>query len=680
MRKISLGMIFFLGLPAFAASQIEKELLPRWKQWLEEEVVYIIRDKERDVFLSLKSEREREAFEKAFWLQRDPTFGTAHNEYRDEHYQRLGYVERVYGKGTVKPGWNSDRGRIYIILGEPVNRQRFYETSQNLVSSELWQYQGDASSGLPPFFYVIFYQDESTGEYKLYSPSFDGPQKLVRDTYQEKLDRYGAYLLVKNVSAELAEASLGLIPGTIGDPTIQTSDLASDILLSKIQQLPQKKVENEWAEAFARLKENVTTEYSLDYVKSNDVFFIHQENKKNYLHLIIEPNRLSLEQDANKIRAPLKLNIKISDSRQNAIHQEEKDIQIEINEEDYRKIERRIVAVGDVIPLIEGDFTINFLLRNMSSKEFSSLERKVSSPLAGIVSLSPILLLYNEKKVAQTPETVPFIFNGDKLFPNTQKNFAITDDLIVFFEIYNPSIELERHSLQITIAQDGKILNNDRELIGDRRCFLKRYPLKEYKPGFYKITVSVSDDKGMVGLEEKSEFSVSPVARIPRPWNFNKVYPSQDHPYFYLIRAYQYLGAGKYDQVIQEIENLYNEKNPHREIAIVLAKAYFKKYHYSRVVKILSPLIVLKEPEILELLGMSYFQLQDYQRAIDYFEQTLAEKGEDIEIINSVGLSYLKANDKKKALGYLERSLKLDPNQSQIREIAEKLKRDIGDM
>jgi len=680
MRKISWGLILFLALPVFAASQTKQELPSRWKKWLEEEVVYIVSDKERDVFLSLKSEREREAFEKAFWLQRDPTYGTAQNEFRDEHYKRLRYVESAYGKGTVKPGWNSDRGRIYISLGEPVDKQRFYETSANLVSCELWQYQGDASSGLPPFFYVIFYQDESSGEYKLYSPSFDGPQKLIRAAYQQDLDRYGAYLQIKNASAELAEASLSLIPGTTGDPTLQTSDLSSDILLAKIQQLPRKKVENEWAEAFARLKETVTTDYSLDYVKSNDVFFIHQENNKNYLHVVIEPNRLSLEQYEKKIMAPLKLNIKISDGRQNTIHQEEKEIKIEISEEDYKKIERRIVAVGDVVPLIEGNFTIDYLLRNMFSKEFSSLERKVSVPLAGTVSLSPILFLYNEKKVPQTSETVPFLFNGDKLFPNTQKIFALADDLILFFEIYNPSSEIEYYSLQITIAQDGKVLNNYRESIGDQRYFLKRYSLKEYKPGFFKVIVSVSDDKGAVRLEERNEFSLSPVAGIPRPWNFNKVYPSQDHPYFYLIRAYQYLGAGKYDQAIMEIANLYNEKNPHREIAAVLAQAYFNKRNYSRVIEILSPLAVLKDYEILELLGTSCFQLQDYKKAIDYFEQALAEKGEVIEVINSIGLSYLKTDDKKKALSYLERSLRLNPNQSQIKEIVEKLKKDVGQM
>ena len=32
---------------------------------------------------------------------------------------------------------------------------------------------------LPPFFYVIFYQREATDEFRLYSPSSDGPEKLI---------------------------------------------------------------------------------------------------------------------------------------------------------------------------------------------------------------------------------------------------------------------------------------------------------------------------------------------------------------------------------------------------------------------------------------------------------------------------------------------------------------------
>jgi GWxTD domain-containing protein len=182
----------------------------KWKKWLDEEVVYIITPKEREVFLSLTSDHEREIFEKGFWLQRDPTPGTPANETKVEHYRRLQYAEDVLGRGSSRPGWKTDRGRIYIILGQPVDVQSFDETASNLVPCELWHYQGETSLGLPPFFYIIFYKEDSSSDYKLYSPSFDGPQRLIQSGLESDLSRNNAYQKIQDASAELAEASLSL--------------------------------------------------------------------------------------------------------------------------------------------------------------------------------------------------------------------------------------------------------------------------------------------------------------------------------------------------------------------------------------------------------------------------------------------------------------------------------------
>jgi GWxTD domain-containing protein len=128
-----------------------------WEKWLDRDVRYIITEKERQIFQSLQSEKERRAFREAFWLQRDPTPGTPVNEARNRHFRRLQYAEEYLGRNTAREGWETDRGRIYILLGEPADIQRFYESSAGTVSMELWQYRGDADLGLPPAFYILFY-------------------------------------------------------------------------------------------------------------------------------------------------------------------------------------------------------------------------------------------------------------------------------------------------------------------------------------------------------------------------------------------------------------------------------------------------------------------------------------------------------------------------------------------
>jgi len=675
MRKIFILFTIFLSLISIAEANQKQELPDAWKKWLDEEVIYIITSKEREIFFSLKSEREREVFMRAFWLQRDPTPGTPTNEFRDEHNRRLKYATEFFGRGTVKLGWETDRGRIYIILGEPVDTQRFYETSANMVPTELWQYYGDTSLGLPPVFNIVFYQDMSMGDYRLYSPSFDGPQRLIRAGTQTNFGRFEAYEQIKQVSAELAEATLSLIPGTGGDPSSQSASLSSDILVSNIQRLPEKKVKSQWAEAFARHKEIVTTDYSVSYIDSNHVLFVHQENNRNYLHVVIEPNRTSMNQYEEKAYAPMKLNAKISDLQGETVHQEEKNIQVEMNLEDFRKIERRVSAVGDVIPLIEGDFTIDLLLRNTQSKEFSSVEGSVHSPSSGMSSLSPILFLFNEKAVPRKLQTSAFLFQDHQLYPNTRRLYAKADDLMIYFEIYNPSLESKNYTLSVAVSSEDKILASHEELVGDQTYYLKKFPLSDFAPGYYKVLVIVKDNEGNEILSEGREFSVSHRPNIPRPWSYSKIYPPLGHPYFSIIRAYQYLGLGKYDRVIQEIENLYNKENTHKEIAKLLAKAYFNLNDYARVIEVLDPLKEVQEVEIFELIGKSYFQLENFENAIEYFKKALITGGEIVELINLLAYSYLKANDTREALRYFERSIKLSPNQPKIREIIEKIKK-----
>src|SRR5262249_34369249 len=89
-----------------------------YQRWVNEDVLYIINDQERLAFNQLTTDEEREHFIGQFWLRRDPTPGTPENEYKEEHYRRLAASnERFAAPG--KPGWTTDRGRMYIIYGPP---------------------------------------------------------------------------------------------------------------------------------------------------------------------------------------------------------------------------------------------------------------------------------------------------------------------------------------------------------------------------------------------------------------------------------------------------------------------------------------------------------------------------------------------------------------------------------
>lgn len=117
--------------------------LPRYRKWLNEDVLYIITDRERGAFLKICDDRQRDAFVETFWARRDPTPGTPENEFKEEHYRRVAYANEHFAAGV--PGWKTDRGRVYIIYGPPdkieshTGDQKPSSDSPN--PSEVWIYR-----------------------------------------------------------------------------------------------------------------------------------------------------------------------------------------------------------------------------------------------------------------------------------------------------------------------------------------------------------------------------------------------------------------------------------------------------------------------------------------------------------------------------------------------------------
>src|SRR5580704_3204427 len=85
--------------------------------WLTEEVIYIITKEEKDAFLRLTTNEERDQFIEEFWRRRNPDPDSPDNATREEHYRRIAYANDRFSSGI--PGWKTDRGRIYIIWGPP---------------------------------------------------------------------------------------------------------------------------------------------------------------------------------------------------------------------------------------------------------------------------------------------------------------------------------------------------------------------------------------------------------------------------------------------------------------------------------------------------------------------------------------------------------------------------------
>ena len=91
--------------------------LAQYQAWLDQDVRWLISPQERAAFLQLTSDAERDHFIEQFWQRRNSP-GSAADSYRAEHYRRLAYANQNFTAAGVA-GWETDRGRTYIVNGAP---------------------------------------------------------------------------------------------------------------------------------------------------------------------------------------------------------------------------------------------------------------------------------------------------------------------------------------------------------------------------------------------------------------------------------------------------------------------------------------------------------------------------------------------------------------------------------
>ncbi len=157
-KKIILVASFF-GLSLLLSCRLyklEQKLNPENAEFLSK-VRYIITREERKIFLELP-DSEKKNFIEEFWKRRDPDPDTEENEFKIEYDNRIERSNQLFS-GEGKPGWLTDRGRIYVIFGPPTDRLT-YPMGEDPYGrcSEVWYYGN---------FPVVFVDSSCTGSYVL---------------------------------------------------------------------------------------------------------------------------------------------------------------------------------------------------------------------------------------------------------------------------------------------------------------------------------------------------------------------------------------------------------------------------------------------------------------------------------------------------------------------------------
>ena len=680
---VLIAALALAALPAAAQKTAIKDLSPRYRAWLQEEVVYIISPKEKDVFLQLTNDREREMFITAFWKARDDDPSTPENKFKDEHYRRIEYANKNFGRGLKAGGWRSDMGRIYITLGEPKAIDK-YENESNVYPMIVWFYSGMTGGTLPNTFNVVFFKKDSAGDYILYSPIRDGPQKLMPFYNGDMTNYLQAWSALNQIDSTLADLSMSLIPGdyVLGmNPTP-----ASDILISqKIPKMGYDSVKDGYAAKLLKYKDVVEVEYTANYLESDALVQVTRDAAgRSFVHYLIEPSRLSIERLEGIYRTVFDVNGIVSDSRGRTIYQFDRKIPLELDDEQFSKIKNRRVSYQDAFPIIEGDYKVSLLWKNTASKEFTSVEAALKIPPARSLTLSaPILANRVIRNPAFAGQIKPFTIGEPQLVASPRNDFTVEDTLTLFCELGGLTDELKANgSLAVTLVRNDQVVaSTTKALTGAADPFrvLEEFPLANLPPDYYTANVALLDAAKTTVLSSKASFYVSLNTSLPRAWIMYAPLPAANDPSYVNILGMQYFQEGDLVKARPLVEEALRRSPESSPFALDVCRVLFEAKDYDGVRNVATPFYRdRKNYEFAQYLGESSQALSRYGEAIGFYKDYLTYFGTNLVVLNAIGDCYVKTGDLAGAVSVWKKSLELNPAQAELKkrlaEIQDKIK------
>ena len=140
---------------------------------------------ENKIFGRLPDPGSRKEFIKDFWVKRDPDPGSATNEYKVEFEARVQYANARFREGG--PGYNTDRGRVYIFMGPPDKFEEYLtHTDPSARGPILWWIYYNYALG------IEFVDEKNDGRFKI---------RRVEGGFFEAMDslKLGQWVMTKDV-------------------------------------------------------------------------------------------------------------------------------------------------------------------------------------------------------------------------------------------------------------------------------------------------------------------------------------------------------------------------------------------------------------------------------------------------------------------------------------------------
>jgi GWxTD domain-containing protein len=669
---------FATGL-SFAGDQ---GLAQRHREWLDD-VSPIITRTEREIFSRLKTDADRDKFIRFFWRQRDSLPDTAENEFQKEYMERLRFADRNFGRGTSKRGSQTERGYYYLILGPPLERTLFTTQSQ-IWPLELWYYKGEVEYSLPPYFYLIFFQPLGSGEYRLYSPGVDGPEKLVVPSLAApSLSRSSAYQIIRRVNAELAGAALNYQPGEQG---LDSAGFSSNAVIAAVRSLPEKKFSDAYARNYLSYKDVIETEYLDHFINSSFAARIFEQGDQTFVHWTLEPGKINFALRGERYQTAFELVLRLEDPKGALILEKTEEIPLSVTPEEYKAHEKRAFAFQDVLPVIPGRFKLFGRLKNKTAGDFTSFNAALTVPEKNEELRPGGIILYHsrEKTGANAGRGLQaFSFGGYHYLVNARNEFPPGAGLGAYLQV--PRLEGQslaaRASVRLAVRPadaEGIAVSESRSLAESLSASgdglnVDHVPLAGLKPGYYSAELSLVDGEGrkIVGCRENFVLLSEPYPVVP--WVYARIHPPFPSAEHLSLLASEYYLARRYDRALDAAGQAIRLKDDSAN-RLLQAQSLFALGRYQESLAAATPVYeAIKSREAAKVIAASYAAQRNWTEALVYLERLMAEATE-VGVLNLAGECYLHLSRPERAIPLLEKSLQIDPDQPAIRTLIQEAK------
>ncbi len=512
-------------------SELKKELEPQYKNWLDQDVVYIITPEERHTFLHLSTNEEREQFIEAFWQRRNPDPDSAENTYKEEHYRRIAYANEHYASGI--PGWKTDRGKIYIMWGPP-------DEVDSHPTGGTWDRPMDQGGGETT---TYAYEDwryrylEGIGEnveLEFVDPTGTGEYHLTTDPSEKD-----ALLRVPGAGLTMAE-SMGMANKSQRFSNTDGTNMAENEFGANMQsesmneftrleleanifRPPPVKFKDLEADSTSRLiRDQLKFDYRYDYLRiTSDTVLVP-------ITVQIPVRQLSFQEKDGVDSANMNLFARITSLSGRVIQTFEDTLATNVPASQLQAEIGTSRIYQKAVPLAPGLYRLDIVVKDVNSGNVGVVNARLDVPRFNDdqLSNSSLILADDIQRVSSKDIGLGQFVLGDlKVRPKLDQTFTPDDSMGVFLQIYNLKVDDKTHkadaSVEFRVTKAEKdatapILKFDLPTDkipehGEEMTLANTITLGSLAPGKYKLEIAVTDNVTKQTITPTTEFTVKPI-------------------------------------------------------------------------------------------------------------------------------------------------------------------------